>query len=152
MQSLVAAAEATLQEMAGTSVAVRSGLPSEPRGVQADVAVVLGIVSAAEGRVIIEFPRTASALARRVLEGLTDERDDAMIRDCLGEIANVIAGQTKALVACTPHRFTFALPRVVVGSSTEVTAQEGEQSTSVVIATDVGEFAMHLVLKRATSA
>ncbi|MFO0865167.1 MAG: chemotaxis protein CheX [Gemmataceae bacterium] len=56
---------------------------------------------------------TALALTRRVLGNANRTLDAGIIEDCMGELANVIAGQAKALLAQSTHRFTFATPHVM---------------------------------------
>jgi CheY-specific phosphatase CheX len=64
--------------------------------------VVLGIKPATEGLLVLSFPdRTAAAITERVLADAKEEIDETLVRDCVGEIANVIAGQAKTLLAGT---------------------------------------------------
>ncbi|MBN9521487.1 chemotaxis protein CheX [bacterium] len=95
-----------LREMAGVE-AVHRG----PADATADVAVALRLDIGAGWWAVLALPSaTATALARRVLAGVADEPDDAMIRDCAAEVLNVTAGQAKTLLYGTPHHFTFATP------------------------------------------
>lgn len=105
----------TLREMAGIEAA-----PGEPKRVAdlnaiGDIAAVLALMAASNGYLVLGFPiATATALAQRVLDGAT-ELNDTMIRDCVGELANVVAGQTKTLLFGTPEHFTLSTPTVVSG-------------------------------------
>jgi CheY-specific phosphatase CheX len=57
------------------------------------------------------FPAvTATALAARVLCDAAIEPDADLARVCLGEIANIVAGQAKALLAGTPLHFSLSAP------------------------------------------
>lgn len=57
----------------------------------------------------------AGVLATRVLAGQDVAIDALLIDDCLGEIANVIAGQGKAMLYGTERHYTFGTPRVASG-------------------------------------
>jgi chemotaxis protein CheX len=77
---------------------------------------VLQLTPAIDGSLVLSFPeRTAAFLARQMLAGVTAEVDNQLIRDCVAEIGNVVAGQAKALLAGTPFHFAFSLPRVIIG-------------------------------------
>jgi chemotaxis protein CheX len=90
--------------------------------------------------------RTAAGLAGRILAGVTQEVDENLIRDCVGEIANVVAGQTKAMLAGGPYRFAFSLPQV--GDSKEYPPQQGLECLVIAFSSDQGEFDLQLVMKR----
>jgi CheY-specific phosphatase CheX len=101
-------------------------------------------LSRGEGALVLSFPQTtAAALARRILAGVTTEVDESLIRDCVGEIASVVTGQAKALIAERPFRFGFSLPQVVVNAE-EFQPQQGSDSLVVEFNCDQGEFALQL--------
>jgi hypothetical protein len=64
----------------------------------------------------------------------------------MGEIANVVAGQAKALLASTPYEFTFSLPRVAVGASSEFDPGLGFNCRNVIAGSELGKFALQLSL------
>src|SRR5262245_31208475 len=102
--------------MAGTEVAVRETYRTRLDSPWGDISAVLEIKSATGGMFVLSFPeRTAAAIAERILADARTAVTDSLIRDCVGEIANVIAGQAKTLLAGTTHQLTFSLPRVIVG-------------------------------------
>ncbi len=68
------------------------------------------------GALVLSVPEAAAAvLATRVLTGQDVVIDSLLIDDCLGEIANVIAGQGKALLYGTEWHYTFGTPRAAAG-------------------------------------
>src|SRR5262249_27710623 len=103
---------------------------------------------ATEGLLVLSFPdRTAAAIAERVLADLNQEINESLVRDCMGEIANVIAGQAKALLAGTTHQLTFSLPQIAVANPPS--RLELDRGCLVIaFRSDVGEFTMRLALKR----
>jgi CheY-specific phosphatase CheX len=64
----------------------------------------------------------------------------------VGEIANVIAGQAKAILADTPYRFTFTVPEVV--AAREFRPPQSLDCLVVAFRSDQGDFALQLFLKR----
>lgn len=55
------------------------------------------------------------SLARRVMVGEVAVIDGNLADDCLGEIANVIAGQGKVLLSGTDRHYVFGTPLIVSG-------------------------------------
>ena len=135
-------------EMAGMEVVVRAVYHKALHHALGDVAAVLGLQSATEGFLVLGFPQqTAAALSRRILAGVTEEVEESLIQDCVGEIANVVAGQAKAMLAGTPYRFTFSLPEVVIGAK-ELRPQQCLDCLVIVFSSDMGEFVLQLFLIR----
>jgi CheY-specific phosphatase CheX len=110
VEPFVAATRVSLEEMADVDVVVRSVTRGHAPVAAGDIVASIELTW---GRLRVCAPRTtAQALARRILEGVADEPDGALVPDCMGEIANVIAGQAKTLLAETPYAFSFSVPRV----------------------------------------
>jgi chemotaxis protein CheX len=134
----------TLAEMSGLDTAVRVVYRT------ADLRIAVGVTAAVEldvakpGCLVLEFPRpTAAALAERVLAGVPAAPDDALIGDCVGEIANVVAGRAKTMLAATGFRFAFRVPRIVAAGDTLPLAP-GQNRLVAVFDSPSGEFALQL--------
>jgi chemotaxis protein CheX len=112
----IAATRTALAEMASVDVVARTVCQNSSPPAAGDISAVLQLTSATDEWLVLSFPeRTAATLARRMLTGVTPEVDDQLIRDCVAEIGNVVAGQAKALLAATPFHFAFSVPKVMVG-------------------------------------
>jgi CheY-specific phosphatase CheX len=144
-EAFVSATQTALLEMAGVNVTLRLGdTPWHGEG-------LTGIWSMVElsnpGRLLLQFPlSTATALAKRMLADHAEAWDDGLVRDCAGEVANVIAGQAKALAAETPMRFAFSVPQVGMGRQPEHGANERGEQVIVPFDSDVGSFEFRLNL------
>src|SRR5262249_12312973 len=114
VEALITAVSTALGEMARTDVSahkVQRG--TVPRALE-ELGVAVPLQSRTQSMLMLVFPgATALALATRILPDTAQPIDEWLVRDCMSEIANVVAGQAKALLAGTPHEFTFALPKVV---------------------------------------
>src|SRR5262249_58456639 len=110
-----------LSEMARTETGVRSvGPPALPRAVD-DLCAVLVVTSEVVRALVLRFPaRTAAGLAGRVFAEVALCPDEETVRDCMGELVNVVAGQAKTLLFGTPYHFTLSTPTVVAGAAREV--------------------------------
>jgi len=147
LEPFITATRAALGEMASTDVVVRAVCQNPGPHVLGDISAVLRLTSATQGTLVLSFPeRTAAALAGRILASVSAEPDEQLIRDCVGEIGNVVAGQAKALLAGTPYHFTFSLPRVVPGVD-DFQPAPGLDCLAVVFNSEQGEFALRLFLK-----
>ena len=93
-----------------------------------DISAILLLQSQMHRAFMLGFPEsTARDLAQRMLPESSPQSDEALTRDCMGEIANVTAGQAKALLHGSPYHFTFSTPQVVRGGKLiEFTSQPYE--------------------------
>jgi len=140
LEPFIEAVTTTLREMAGADVVVRDSFRADGDQGLADVTAVLRLIAGTEGRLVLSFPwGTAAALARRVLADSGGELSEEMMRDCVAELLNVVAGQAKALLFGTPRHFTLATPTIL----TEVPIDTGGRLV-VRFGSDVGEFNLHL--------
>jgi chemotaxis protein CheX len=129
-----------LREMAGVEAVVRDSRPAT--GAEgADVSAVVRLAAAGgESRLVLCFPGpTAEALARRVFVGTMAEVSADLVRDCMGEVANVVAGQAKVLLVGTPAHFTLSTP-TVEGGPVDVSG-----GWVIRFESDVGEFGVRIV-------
>lgn len=145
LESFISAAQVALAEMAGTEVAVQEVYQATLDNLWGDVCAIVSIKSATEGLFILSFPeKTAAALAERVLADAKAAITENLIQDCVGEVANVIAGQAKTLLTGSPHQFTFSLPRVVSGNVSQSHSEPSRGCLVAVFQSDLGEFRLHL--------
>lgn len=141
VEAFTAAVPFALREMAGVEVVVCESGPATPDRPAADLTAVVGL-SAADSKwrfALTASNATAGALTRRVLVGATDDVSFDMIRDCLGEVANVVAGQAKTLLVGSPNHFMLSVPTVTAGGIAD------EAGGWVIrLESDAGAFAVHL--------
>ena len=160
LEPFISAVRAALSEMAATDVSVRAMVRSARPIIFGDIASVVPFPSMNEGALVLGFPhQTASALTGRILASASREDesptgrdssvgvelDEGLIRDCMGEIANVVTGQAKAVLAETPYRFTFSRPPSVLAAE-EFQVRSDLDCLLLAFACDQGQFAMHLML------
>jgi chemotaxis protein CheX len=147
LEPFISGASLTLAELAQTELAVRSVYRTALPRTLGDISAVLGLTAEGGEVLVLSFPApTAAALAGRVLAEVNVVPDDDLVRDCIGELANVIAGQAKTLLAETPYRLILATPSVLAGPGLEVGSRQDIQALVVVFGSDAGEFALQLCL------
>jgi chemotaxis protein CheX len=152
LEPFIEATRAALAEMAATDVVVRGITRADRFQAQGDVLAVVQLASTTDGYLALGFPRrTATGLAERVFAGVLQTVDEELLCDCMGEIANVIAGQAKTLLAATPYQFTFTLPRVTVGYGPDPWPHTGRDWLVAVLGTELGEIAIQLLYQQPTT-
>jgi chemotaxis protein CheX len=143
-EPFVAATHAALTEMAGVEPMVRAAGHGPGHQEAGGLSTVLKLGFVPEGYIVLRFPmQTAAALSSRILAGITGAMDEQLIRDCVAEIGNVIAGQAKALLAGTPYHFTFSLPSVLPGVQ-EFQPPPGLYTVAIGFDSDLGRFDLKL--------
>lgn len=140
VEAFTAAVPFALREMAELEAVAREAPPVDTG--TASVCAVIRLTTA-DGiwDMTMRFPETtATALARRVLTGMVEDVGAEMVRDCMGEVANVVAGQAKSLLVGTPSHFTLSPP-----SFRETPVTDG---SVIWFHSDTGGFAVYLALHR----
>jgi len=146
VEPFISAVSVALAEMTGTEVVVQDVYRGMPRDTSGYLAAVVALTSSCTDSLVMSFPRqTAAALARQMLAEAADQPDESLIRDCVGEMGNVIAGQAKAMLAGTPHQFAFSIPKVV--ECDESRGRQKQECLVVAFNTAQGEFTMRLIPK-----
>jgi chemotaxis protein CheX len=141
---LITAVRQTLRDMVETEAIVRCVYQRETPTPLGDISALLKISATLEGVLILSFSMTtAEAMARRVFAEVGTELHAALIQDCMGEIANVVAGQAKALLGGTPYHFVFSSPNVTLGSH-DLALSEKMSSLVIAFESDLGGLALQL--------
>lgn len=108
-----------LREMAEVEAIVRETSTADSTDRYGDVSAILRLTtSLGDVSLVMSYPeQTAKALAEHVLASVTDNVSREMVNDCVGEVANVVAGQAKAMLVGSPAHFTLSTPVVREGDT-----------------------------------
>lgn len=143
----VTATRLTVQTMVGVETTVKAVYQKTNYLIFGDISAVIGLMGPAEGSMVLSFPeRTAMALAERILAGVVEQLDQDLVRDCMGELANVIGGQAKGILENTAYHFSLSTPTVVAGMGHEIRHQPGMPCLVIAFASELGHFALQLCL------
>jgi chemotaxis protein CheX len=118
--ALISAFVYSLEKMMGTMLGspCRSSGSAGPESAGSYVSGVVYFTGGAEGRMALSFARrTAQQVVADMLGIKPAQLTDAMVQDGVAEMANIVAGNAKSLLADTRHRVSMSLPRVVLGQS-----------------------------------
>jgi len=144
-----------LREMASAEVMVRSLYRRASPISCGDITGVIRLHFASDGFLAVSVPtRTGSRLTSRILSenAKPGTPGDDLIQDCIGEVTNVVSGQTKALLARTQFHFTFSsAPAVMVGPC-QLPATPGMDCFVIAFGSDCGDFAIQIGMGREVGA
>jgi chemotaxis protein CheX len=110
-----------------------------------DISGLIGLSGEAQGVISISFPKP---LALKVVSTLLGEEIKIVgpeLTDGIGELANIIAGNTKQYL--TQYKLSISLPNVVVGAGHRIAVQSGIPTIIVPLKSKLGDFAMEIALK-----
>jgi chemotaxis protein CheX len=111
-----------------------------------DVWALVGSFPKSPDCLLLSVPmKTARAMAERVLADLKQPLDERMVLDCIGEMANVMAGQVKSLLANSPYHFSFTLPKVTLAADSQVLTHLGRSCLRITFDSEIGEFALQII-------
>jgi chemotaxis protein CheX len=133
-------------------LSMMAGVECEPQpegeGLSSYISGTIKLTGEAMGQVTLSFPReTASQLVAEMLAMDLDELDEETLRDGVGEMANIVAGNAKTRLAEAQLTFLVSLPSIVVGEDHHVTMFKGQKFLSRRIHTELGDFAIYLWLQ-----
>jgi chemotaxis protein CheX len=148
LEPFITAITLTMQEMVGTEVFVKANYQKRLPRTLGDVSAMIGMESECGGTLVLSCLEGAAAvLARRILGEAVAEPEPPLIRDCLGELVNVIAGQSKAILAGTRYHFMLTTPTVVAGAGLEIPRAEDTSCFVIALGSDVGELALQVCIR-----
>jgi chemotaxis protein CheX len=84
------------------------------------VTALIGLAGALTGTVMLQSARAGAMRISECLTGQAPEEVDAMVRDAMGEVANMVTGAWKGYDAELASRCLLSTPTVVVGEKYEL--------------------------------
>lgn len=110
-----------LEMMAGMKPIRRSVEVREDYRLLGDISGIIGLSGHATGYVAVSLPAT---LAPKVVGAMIGDEPEAglteIVRDGIGEVINMIAGQAKTALSGTRHAFDISLPVIIIGRGHEI--------------------------------
>jgi CheY-specific phosphatase CheX len=137
---------AIMREMAGADVSSVTLCSTKCDEMPDHVSVVLDLEGSSKGRLLLRFPKpTAEALASRIMGKTRWDEDDALLCDCLGEFANIVAGRAKTLLASTTDRFSYGVPVSQVEQGFRPQRDDSGDRCALQFTSDVGDFLIQFI-------
>lgn len=92
---------------------------------KADISGTIGLAGQTNGVVAVTFTEDVACLVSSNMLGEAYTEINDMVKDSIGEIANMIAGGAKGIMAEKGLNFKIALPSVIVGRSHNISFPPG---------------------------
>ncbi|HEX3152762.1 MAG TPA: chemotaxis protein CheX [Gemmataceae bacterium] len=137
--AFTAAVPFALRELAGVeAIDLATGPASRAEPVELCATIRLDTSVGPWRMILCLSDATAAELARRILADAVVSTPE-LIQDCMGEVANVVAGQAKALLVGSPSHFYLSTPDVQTGGPVD-----GANGQMIRFGSEAGEFALGL--------
>lgn len=147
LKTFIGVTEMTFREMAQVDIHIRASYQKRAYTIFGDISAVLGLFGQSEGALAVSFPHaTALRLTKCIFPELNVEEDQEMVRDCVGEIANIIGGQAKGQLSTTDCRFNISTPTIITGLEHQVRHKAGVPSLIAVFDSSLGDFALQVCM------
>lgn len=119
-ESLDRAADEIFTTMMGVPCLPVEGNPVREQEV---ISAVIGLAGAMSGSLVLHVGSAAAMRMTERMTGAAPKALDAMVRDALGEVCNMMAGAWKGYDAALSSGCLLSTPTVVAGSSYELFSQ-----------------------------
>jgi chemotaxis protein CheX len=106
----------TVKMMMGLEATPGSPYIKEDKMTLGDITGVIGFAEKkVMGSVALSFPKDTALLLFKHMTGMAEEEINRDVEDCIGEVANIVAGGAKTALAGQGLSFNISIPSVVVG-------------------------------------
>ncbi len=116
-------------------------------GATGDVSGIVGITGDAEGSLCITFTRDCILFIISRMFGEEQKEINEEVKDAVGELTNVISGDSRRRLEEIGHRFIGAVPSVISGKGHEVKHITKGPILSIPFSTQAGTFSVEVCFK-----
>ncbi len=133
-----------LETIAFTTVKAGKPYIKDNQGARGDVSGIVGLTGDANGTLSVSFSEESilSIVSNILKEEKTELNDE--IKDAVGEITNMIAGQARLGLDDLGRSLISAIPTVIMGKNHTITHITTYPVTAVPFESDSGEFAIEV--------
>lgn len=116
-----------------------------PEGeVASNITAMLGLGGEIRGMLAVHCPATVAMAITSGFLGMDVDSLDDDVKDAIGEIANMVAGNLKTAFAGHGIKLELAIPTSVIGESYRVGGMLGAKRVAVVFGMESGQFLVEL--------
>lgn len=114
------AADEVFSTMLGSGCVPSPDAPASDHGA---ISAVIGLAGAMSGSLVLHAGSTAACRIAARMTGVEPEEVDALVRDAMGEVCNMVAGAWKGFDPVLASGCLLSTPTVVAGTSYELFSQ-----------------------------
>lgn len=112
--------------------------------VESNISTMIGLGRDIRGLLVIHFPKEVAVSITSSFLGMTVEEPDEDVKDAVGEIANMMAGNLKIFFADNSIQTELAIPTAVIGKSYRTGGLTGAENVIVPFSCEPGDFLVEL--------
>ena len=137
MVPFISATHKVFETMMSTKVVRKEVRVKKHNVMLGDITGVVGLKGQIIGTVMMSMPISVATknVGRLVSEEITGGVESETVRDGVGEITNIIAGQAKASLSTSKYKFEISTPAIVSGTHHEISAKKGCTCIEVIFET-----------------
>lgn len=146
----IEATHTTFEGMLGQTIARKEIYIKKNYVMLGDISGLIGLSGVICGTAAVSLPAPFALKCVGTMRNQEDELEltDSAVRDGVGEIINMIAGQAKTILGATGYKFDISLPTIISGRSHELYHKQGTTILSMEFETDSGdEFAFDVSIQ-----
>lgn len=144
IKPFIASTQSVFATMLGSDVEVVDG-SEYPKNVAFDISGIISFSGAVQGSAVISLDKEVALAIAETLIGVRPEGIDEDVRDMVGELANMIGGNSKERLANT--EVSLGLPTVVTGRGHEVSFEPGAQVCKIYFKSQWGPLAIEIGMR-----
>lgn len=111
-----------------------------------DANVLLGVTGDLKGSILFSFPQDMTLEMIRIMSGMEMDEIDGFASSALGEIANIIGGNSVTDLSENGYKCDIVPPQIFIGKYKSV-SMANESSLLLSLKTPIGEFDINICLK-----
>lgn len=104
---------------------VEDGAEQKKAEIQSNISSLIGLGGDVQGLLAVHCPLTVATAITSTFLGMDIEEIDDDVKDAIGEVANMVAGNLKRSFAAVDVKIDLAIPTSVVGDSFHVCGAAG---------------------------
>jgi chemotaxis protein CheX len=143
-QDIIAATTDVFSTMLAMDLGVGEVVEGDGGEVASNITAMLGLGGDIRGMLAVHCPAVVAMAITSGFLGMDVEELDEDVKDAIGEIANMIAGNMKIAFAGYNLRIELAIPTSIVGQSYRVGGMLGARRVAVPFAMEQGQLLVEL--------
>ena len=141
---------ATMLQTQVTTQAITRDMPDRPELPKCDVSGIVGMSGDVDAALGLSFPMATAERVVSLFAGMPVETDSEDFADAIGELVNIIAGNTKA--EFNGKRVSLTCPSVVLGKDHEIHSRSDTPMVCLICDSDFGVFVAEFATKELAQA
>lgn len=129
-------------------IAVNGDIQNSIEPLQNSITGVIGLAGTHKGVLAIHFPHTVAMAITGSFLGMDVDEINEDVEDAVGELANMLGGNVKAILSDNGRDIDLSLPSVISGENYDFQPTRDVDRVVIPFKCDAGEFVVELELEK----